>query len=307
MVPPAREGVWLKSPAKVNLSLRVLGLRSDGYHEIETWMQQVDLFDRIWISPGGRGIRVTTNSHVIPAGRSNLVYQAAAALRESVSNPSLGARIHLEKTIPAGAGLGGGSGNAATVLWALNRLWGLNLSSVSVFRLAAKIGSDIPFFLGGTAALCQGKGDLVFRRDPIRRGYFLLVKPPYSLPTPEVYRWMRKKLKNGMIPSRIGPRSMRLHPTDFGNDLEQVVFPRYPRLKACRDLLISLGANRALMSGSGPTLWSFFNRMRDVEIALDRLRRQRGWMVRVARPLACSMLSPKFLKNSEFAPLGPPR
>ncbi len=295
-----REGVWLKSPAKVNLGLWVLGVRPDNYHEVETWMQQVTWFDRVWICPEGRSIRVTTSSRDVPSGRENLAYRAAAALRNAAGDRGLGARIHLEKNIPAGAGLGGGSGNAAVVLWALNRFWQLDFSPLALSRIAADIGSDVPFFLAGPAAFCQGRGELVTRRKPLQSGFFLLVKPPYSLPTAKVYGWMRKKLKNEERPSRIGWLSKRLKPTDYCNDLEEVVFKWYPQLRECRDTLIALGAGRALMSGSGPTLWGLFRRRSDAVVAATEFGLRHRWIVRMARPLTFSTLAPKSLKKSQF-------
>lgn len=297
-----QEGVWLQSPAKVNLGLRVLGVRPDDYHEVETWMQQVALFDHVWISPGGRSIRVTSNSPSAPSGRENLAYRAAAALRDAAGGGNLGARIYLEKNIPVGAGLGGGSGNAAVVLWALNRFWRLNLSSSTLSRIAAGIGSDVPFFLGGPAAFCRGRGELVARRKPLRAGLFLLAKPPFSLPTAKVYGGMRKKLKNERRPSRIGRRANRLSPTVFRNDLEDVVFEWYPQLRECRDELLAAGAGKALMSGSGPTIWGLFRRKADALAAAADFGRRR-WMVRLASPLTVPLLTGNSVKKSRFEKL----
>ncbi|MEE9276224.1 MAG: 4-(cytidine 5'-diphospho)-2-C-methyl-D-erythritol kinase [bacterium] len=163
----AEGGVWLQSPAKINLGLRILGLREDGYHEVDTWMQQVSLFDRVWIRPGGRTIRVTADRPDVPSGRGNLVHRAAAALREAGGGGRrLGARIHLEKRIPPQAGLGGGSGNAALALWALNRLWGTGLSPSGLGRIAAGLGADVPFFLKGPAGRCRGRGEIVSPHPP---------------------------------------------------------------------------------------------------------------------------------------------
>ena len=295
-----REGVWLKSPAKVNLALRIIGVRPDGYHELETWMHQVNWFDEIWVSPGRRTIRVTADSSNVPSGRDNLAYRVAAALRKAAGDQELGVRIHLKKQIPAGAGLGGGSGNAAVVLWALNRLWGLEFSRQSLSRMAAQIGSDVPFFLGGPAAFCHGRGELVSRRAPLRAGVFLLIKPPYAVPTAKVYGVVRKKLKNEIRSSRIRPRPKRLKPTDYRNDLEEVVFEWYPELRECRDALIASGAKRAMMSGSGPTIWGFFGRKADAVAAAGPFANRPGWMVRLAKPLERSALIPKLLKFTGF-------
>ncbi|MBT5948733.1 MAG: 4-(cytidine 5'-diphospho)-2-C-methyl-D-erythritol kinase, partial [Nitrospinaceae bacterium] len=132
----ARE-IRLNSPAKINLSLRVLGSRPDGFHEIETRVQQVSLFDNIRIRPASGAIRVSADRGDVPSGKKNLAYQAAVALREAAGIARLGASIYLKKNIPSGAGLGGGSGNAAAVLWALNRLWALKFSPSTLSRIAA--------------------------------------------------------------------------------------------------------------------------------------------------------------------------
>ncbi len=294
----AGQGVWLQSPAKINLSLRVLGLRTDGYHEVETWIQQVSLFDRIWVQDGGRSIRVTVSRPSVPAGRENLVHRAAAVLRARASRP-LGARIHLEKGIPAGAGLGGGSGNAAAVLWILNRLWGLGLSAPALRRLGADVGSDVPFFLSSPAALCRGRGERVLRREPLRRGWILLVKPPFSLSTPIVYGWMREKLIRTGRAFTIDGRPKCPHVPVYRNDLEEVVFERYPRLRACRDELLAAGARRAMMSGTGPALFGVFPRRRDAEAAGLKFEGRARWMVRLVRPVTESLLGPGCLARAE--------
>ncbi len=291
---PSGGEIRLKSPAKINLGLRVLGLRPDGFHEVETWVQQITFFDRIRIRLAARAIRVTVDRPEIPSGRENLAYRAAAALRAAAGGGPLGASIHLEKRISAGAGLGGGSGNAAAVLWGLNRLWKLGMAPSALSGIAAGIGSDVPLFLAGPAALCRGRGERVSRRSPLASGWILVIKPPYSLPTPRVYGWMRNYLKKKKRPSRIKHRPMAS--PDYRNDLEQVVFERRPFLRECRDALLSAGAGRALMSGSGPALWGMFRSEAAARAAAREFARRRRWMVHLARPLTSSILSVKDLK-----------
>lgn len=284
----------LISPAKINLGLRILGLRPDNFHEVETWMQQVALYDRIRIRTARRVIRVAADRKDVPSGRENLAYRAAAALREEAGDRRLGASIFLEKHIPAGAGLGGGSGNAAAVLWGLNRLWGLGLPPARLFRIAAGLGSDVPFFLAWPAGMCRGRGERVSRRGPLRSGWVLLVKPPLSLSTERVYGWMRNYLKNEGRAATIEPCPKQTKTPDDRNDLEQVVFERYPILSECRNILLSSGARRARMSGSGPALWGLFRKQSDARAAGLVFSRRRRWRVHVVKPLTASAASSRF-------------
>lgn len=283
--------IRLKSPAKINLSLRVLGSRPDGFHEIETHVQQVSLFDNIRIRPASDAIRVSADRADVPSGKQNLAYQAAAALKEAAGAGRLGASIYLKKNIPSGAGLGGGSGNAAAVLWALNRLWTLKFPPSALSRIAAGVGSDVPLFLSGAASLCRGRGELVSQCAPLRTGWILLLKPPFSLPTPRVYGWMRKYLKKEKRASRIGVRPGNLQIMDYRNDLELVVFDRRPVLNECRDALLSSGARVALMSGSGAAMWGLFHRKTDAEAAAVKFVSKRGWRIYLVRPLVSSPLA----------------
>jgi len=286
----ARE-IRLKSPAKINLSLNILGSRSDGFHEIETRVQQVSLFDDIRIRPASGAIRVSADCRDVPSGKQNLAYQAAAALREAAGAGRLGASIYLKKNIPSGAGLGGASGNAAAVLWALNKLWALKFPPLALSRIAAGVGSDVPLFLSGTASMCRGRGELVSRCAPLRTGWILLIKPPFSLPTPRVYGWMRKYLKKERRTSRIGVRPGNLRILEFRNDLELVVFERHPVLNECRDALLSSGARVALMSGSGTAMWGLFRRRTDAVAAAIKFASKRGWRVFLVRSLVSSPLA----------------
>ena len=240
----APEPVVLKTPAKLNLRLRILGLRADGYHEIATWMQQISLYDEVRIEPGGERILVRADRDDVPGGRENIVYRAASALREASGLKGLGARIYLKKNIPAGAGLGGGSGNAAGALWALNRIWRIGMSADELCEVAARVGSDVPFFLGGPAAVCRGRGERVEVRETLKSGWFVLIKPPVALSTQEVYALSREKLeREGRIfdekkgPSRIGRY-------EYGNDLQEIVFPEYQALESLCGELMRRGAVR---------------------------------------------------------------
>ena len=269
--------VVLKTPAKINLRLRILGLRVDGYHELITWMQQVSLYDEVRIEPGGNRILVYSDRADVPGGRENIAHRAARALREASGRDALGARIYLKKNIPSGAGLGGGSGNAAGVLWALNQAWSLGMRKAELSEVAARVGSDVPFFLGGPAAVCRGRGERVEAKESLRSGWFLLVKPPVALSTHEVYGWSREKLvrEGRNFDSQNAP--VRLGKYEYGNDLQKIVFPKFPLLESLCEELLRQGAVRAMMSGSGSTVFGFFRRKGEAERAAIRIQKSEQW------------------------------
>ena len=262
----------LKTPAKINLCLRILGLRADGYHELITWMQQISLYDEVRVEPGGERILVYADREGVPDGRENIVHRAARALREASGRKALGARIYLKKNIPAGAGLGGGSGNAAGALWALNRTWSLGMRRRELGEVAARVGSDVPFFLHGPAAVCRGRGERVEEREALGSGWFLLVRPPVALSTQEVYAWSREKIDREGRNFEKKNDPARLGRYEYGNDLEEIVFPRYPELAGLCEALVRHGAVRAMMSGSGSTVFGFFRRKREAERAAIRIK-----------------------------------
>lgn len=278
--------VVFRTPAKVNLRLRVLGLRADGYHEIITWMQQVSLWDEIRVEPCGGGVlRVCADRDDVPCGPENLAHRAARALRRAAGREELGARIYLKKNIPAGAGLGGGSGNAAGVLWALNRVWGLGMRAAELTDIAARVGSDVPFFLHGPAAVCRGRGERIENKEALRSGWFLLVKPPVRLSTRDVYAWSREELRRQkrIFAEEGVPARIRRH--EYGNDLEAVVFARFPRLARLRDALLRHGARRAMMSGSGSTIFGVFRTRGEAARAAAGVRDAQEGEGFITRPL----------------------
>lgn len=190
------QSVECLSPAKVNLTLRVLGRRADGYHEIESLVARVTLADEVGVavgeaagaaSSGGHPWRITCSDPAVPTDERNLAWQAAARLAEAAALAPQPLHIHLEKRIPAGMGLGGGSSNAATVLRLLNKIWGLNWPAGRLAEVGARIGSDIPLFLGGPVCILRGRGEQI---EPVRarpRGRVVLFLPTLASPTGPVY------------------------------------------------------------------------------------------------------------------------
>ena len=184
----ATQSISRLAPAKVNLSLSVLGIRPDGFHDIESWIAPIDWCDRITVTPGnGPSLTVDGDADGIPVDDTNLAMRAAEALAHSVDRAN-DVAIRLEKSIPPGAGLGGGSSDAATVLLTLNTLWNLNLSTETLVPIAAEIGSDVPFFLEPGSAIIRGRGERIERLDHFRHGWLVLIVPPFGISTESVYR-----------------------------------------------------------------------------------------------------------------------
>ena len=231
----------------------MLGRRPDGFHDLETLITRISLADRLKIDlSSGRGIEFSCDEPEIPQDRSNLVVQAAEAFMELLPK-ARGVRIRLEKKIPHGAGLGGGSSNAAATLLALNQLCGHVLDSSQLRNLAAKLGSDIPFFLGNGPAKCTGRGDVLEPCAFSQELPLLLIKPPFSVSTPWAYsRWQDARELHG-----IPYAAQIIGSVTLVNDLERPVFEKFLILGILKRWLLKrpecLGA---LMSGSGSTLFA---------------------------------------------------
>jgi 4-diphosphocytidyl-2-C-methyl-D-erythritol kinase len=262
----------LEAFAKVNRSLRVLGKRPDGYHEVDTIFQTVDLSDRIDFLEGEEGggkVTLTIEGAELPVDESNLILRAAAALREQVGE-SRGARIHLSKKIPIGGGLGGGSSNAASTLLGLSALWNLQLADADLEELAASLGSDVPFFLLGGRARGTGRGDIL---ESLRDGpeeWLVLVFPRFSLSTAMIYGALAAP---ALTDSAAGTN---LRGSDSGcgpdrNDLEPAAESFRGELRRFRAALSDFGATSARLSGSGSTVFGLFGDEESARRATERL------------------------------------
>jgi 4-diphosphocytidyl-2-C-methyl-D-erythritol kinase len=255
----------LSSPAKINLFLNVLSKREDGYHEIHTLFERVSLCDELTILPYPSGIKIETDSAQIPRGRSNLVFQAAQLLRQ-VCGISRGALIRIKKNIPVGAGLGGGSSNAATALLGLNRFWKAGLSRKKLLELASKIGSDVPFFILETPfAVGQGRGEIL---KPVSMSglkiWHCLVKPSFSISTKKAYQNLRlsaltlQKTDVRMLVQSVEKSSASGLSKLLTNDLELTLNKRVKTIFEIKKKLIHHGALVALMSGSGSSVFGIY-------------------------------------------------
>jgi 4-diphosphocytidyl-2-C-methyl-D-erythritol kinase len=269
-----------KTPAKINLGLFILGKRSDGYHDLETLFQMVSLYDTVELESLEKQIELVCDDPKVPTDESNLMIRAARLLQEAVPEKTgLGCRMVLKKKIPMGAGLGGGSGNAAGVLMGLNRLWDLKLKSAQLSKIAARLGSDIPFFLCAPSALGQGRGERLTPLQPPKKFHVILVFPRVSMATAEVYQALNfdltknskniKILREFFSQSNIISLGAHLH-----NDLEPIVIKRLPVVESIKGKLRSLSAAGTLVSGSGSTVFGIFEDSKAAEQAFARCREE---------------------------------
>lgn len=253
----------LYAPAKVNLSFEIKGRREDGFHEIETLMAPISLSDRLTIERGqtAGGIKFSCDDSSLPGGDENLVVQAARLFQEATKIKE-GVEIALEKKIPHGAGLGGGSSDAAATLLGMNEVFETRLGRKELVGLAAQIGSDVPFFILGSAASCRGRGEIV---EPARlpaKFKILLVKPDFGVPTPWAYgRWKDSRELPG-----VDFASQEFDGVRFVNDLERPVFEKFVLLGYLKTWLREQSdVGVALLSGSGSTVFAVLRDGADAE------------------------------------------
>ena len=254
------------SPCKVNLLLNILGRRADGFHELETVMQPVEICDRLSFARQAGGLQLTCDHPGLPVDAGNLVHRAATAFLQAARITD-GVRLHLEKKIPLAAGLGGGSGNAAVTLLGLNELFGQPLSAGSLEQIAASLGSDIPFFLQTRPALATGRGERIQPLDffpAFRDAFLVLVHPGFGISTAWAYQQLAKHpaALNGQ-PGRAQQLIACLQAGDlaaagaaFYNSLEAPALPKHPLLALYQEFFRTHGAAATLMSGSGSTTFA---------------------------------------------------
>lgn len=286
-----------QSPCKVNLLLNILGKRPDGFHELETVMQPVALCDELTFVSTSNGIELSCSDPTLPTDSRNLVHRAAAAFLQRAPL-STGVRIHLEKRIPMAAGLGGGSGNAATTLLALNELFD-PLPEQALHEIAASLGSDIPFFLQNQPALATGRGETI---EPVpcfqalEGCVFLLVHPGFGISTAWAYQELTRfpealngrRSRAAKLISLLQAGDLSRASKEFYNSLEAPALGKYPWLAVLQDFLRENGAEAALMSGSGSTTFALANDLCGAQDLEERVKEKFGrcWtaVVPVANP-----------------------
>jgi 4-diphosphocytidyl-2-C-methyl-D-erythritol kinase len=276
----------VRAHAKVNLDLRVLGSRADGYHELRTVFQSIELHDTLTsvARPGPFALKCRVSS--VPLDDTNLVWRAGAALWEALGRPGdpRDTLVTIDKRIPMQAGLGGGSGDAAAALLALGRLWGG--APVTLLReVAARIGADVPFFLSGGTALGLGRGEEIYPLVDLPPHSIVLVRPPFGVSTAEAYAWYDDDRTAGVKE----PRELQILPVPWPsraaqmvNDLEPPVVRRHPEIGTLKAALREAGAVAAVMSGSGSAVFGLFRSRSAAQRAIKSVSRggSRGLLTR---------------------------
>lgn len=283
-----------KSPCKVNLILNILGKRADGFHELETVMQPVNICDEMTFERAGTGLQLTCSHPELPTDSKNLVHRAATAFL-TAAKISGGVRIHLQKNLPLAGGIGGGSANAAVAFTALNELFGSPLPPAKLHELAAALGSDVPFFLYDKPALATGRGEKVqiLENFPALKGKaFFLVHPGFGISTPWSYQNLARfpEALNGKA-GRAEKLVSALQASDWPavtdgiyNSLEAPAFDKFPVLQLYKEFLRENGALVALMSGSGSTTFAIAANLTAADALAEKFKSQfgnNGWMATV--------------------------
>jgi 4-diphosphocytidyl-2-C-methyl-D-erythritol kinase len=268
----ALEPVRVDCNAKINLYLRIVGKRADGYHDIEALFHSIALHDTLWLKPSHAGISVVCENDQVPLDDSNT---AAVAARVILKGTGKGLSIGIEKRIPVGAGLGGGSADAAGVLVGVNTLYRLGHRVDDLERMAAQVGADVAFLIRGGCAVGLGRGDRLDRMPALPALPVLLVVPPLTISTSWAYASHRMGLTRS--DSRLNMITSALERGDstslldlLNNDFEGLVFEKHPKLRDLKQKLVECGAGGALMTGSGPVVFGVFAKDGDAEACKGR-------------------------------------
>jgi 4-diphosphocytidyl-2-C-methyl-D-erythritol kinase len=301
--PDSSGTITIRAPAKINLGLRVLSKRPDGYHEVLTLMVPVSLCDVVRLKLSSTGIELRCSDRSLPTGKENLVYRAARLILDECRSEA-GVNLELSKTIPVGAGLGGGSSDAAATLLAMNELLGHPLQDYELHRLGTQLGADVPFFLLGRAAMAEGIGDRLTPLDTVPTIWTLVVYPNFQVST----RWAYENLTLTTMPNeskfyvsgekcagKVAACRQRLLQRQqlsleellpvLDNDFETLIFRHHPQLHEIRRAVLAAGAEAVPMTGSGPTLVGLFASEEETRAASGRLSRREGLVTFVARTI----------------------
>lgn len=301
-------GVVVRAHAKINLCLEVRGARTDGFHELRTIFQSLDLHDTLTFVRVKGPFHLTCASPDVPCDTSNLVWRAASAVSEIVRGEKEphGVHVTLDKRIPVGGGLGGGSSDAAATLAALSRLWKADLDAARLQEVASTLGADVPYFCVGGAALGLGRGDELYPLADLAAWWVVLVTPPFAVLTSDAYRWFDADGTRadqdtvGVIHS--ADRALAVRVT---NDLEPAVNRRHPAIATIRAALEREGAVAAALSGSGSSVFGLFRNGRDAARA-SRTASRLGWRGQIARTLRRDQYRRRAIPRPTTVRLPPP-
>jgi len=287
---PTARALTLRPPAKINLMLKVGPLLPTGFHDVRTVMQTIALSDTIVMTPRSGPFALAVRAPGVTATPDNLVWRAASSLWRAAGRAGdpRGVHVKLEKAIPVGAGLGGGSADAAAALVGLNTVWDIRLSPRALTRLAAELGADVPFFLVGGTALGLGRGDDVYPLEDAARLGVVAIKPAFGVSTADAYGWLDADRAAGLDAGGRQPADLPLGwvsgPLAMGNDLEAPVVRRHPAVGEAIDACLRAGALGAAMSGSGSAIFAVFSEAAAAR-AVRQLRRP-DWLVQLTRTIS---------------------
>ena len=257
------DSIRLKARAKINLSLDVLGKREDGYHDVRMVMQTIGIYDRLIITKIPEDeIRIQSNLFYLPINENNLIYKAAKLLKDEFGFAG-GVDVNLNKFIPVAAGMAGGSTDAASTLFGINKIYELGLSQNKLMELGVQIGADVPYCIMRGTALAEGIGEQLSRLKPVPHMWIVVAKPPINISTKLVYEQldMNDILYHPNVDKMIqaiNKESIEEIAANMGNVLERVTIPLYPIIDSIKNDMLSHGAINAMMSGSGPTVFGIF-------------------------------------------------
>lgn len=271
------ESISLVSRAKINLTLEVSGKRPDGYHDLDSIVQVIDISDELTISKTGAAIEVISDNPNAPSGPDNIIYKACEAFFQA-TNIKSGAKCSLTKRIPVQAGLGGGSGNAAAAIIGLNELYGCGLSNDKLAELAAKVGSDAPLFIFGGTARMRGRGDQIEALPDAPEMQLVIIKPEVGVSTAWAYGELDKSNDRPCLgASNIVEKAIRAQDRDaiiqnLCNDFDPIVTAAFDEISKAKRLLLEIGAGAAMLSGSGSAVFGIFDSKQGAESAAEIIR-----------------------------------
>ena len=268
----------IKAYGKVNISLDVVGKREDGYHLLSMIMQNIDLYDEIEVEKQECGIILECNKSYVPVDNRNLAYKAAEIFKERYDIVD-GVKINIEKNIPVSAGLAGGSTDAAAVLKVMNKLFNVNATEEELMELGLKLGADIPYCIHGGTALCEGIGEIITPIKSFRDKIIVLVKPAFGVSTKEVYKnfnleKVKQHPKTAEIINAIENDDLNFVASNMKNLLENVTLRKHKILIKIKEEMNACGAINSMMSGSGPTVFAFFDDMLKAQRCFEKMKKK---------------------------------
>lgn len=266
----------IKAYAKINISLDIVGKREDGYHLLEMIMQSIDLYDEISIEKQKEDITITCDKQYVPVDERNLAYKAAKLFKEEY-NITSGVNININKNIPVCAGLAGGSTDAAAVLKIMNKLFDINASEEKLMELGLKLGADVPYCISGGTAICKGIGEEVTKLKPFKDKILVLVKPPFGVSTKVVYQEfkldrVRNHPNTNLLINAIENDNLEEVCSNMKNLLENVTLRKHKVLINIKEEMKRYGSIGTMMSGSGPTVFAFFDDMLSAQRCFEKMK-----------------------------------